>query len=63
MKFVLVNERTLPGGSKCVHCGKAITVGYLRDLSSRLPYCDQACFIEGNIQSTLTIFRLGTGYR
>jgi hypothetical protein len=63
MKFVLVNERTPRGGSKCVHCGKAITAGYLWDLSSRLPYCDYACFIGGNTQNTPTIFRLGTGYR
>jgi hypothetical protein len=63
MSFVLVNKRAPRGVSKCFHCGKAITVGYLRDLSSRLPYCDHACFIGENTQTTPTIFRLGTGYR
>jgi hypothetical protein len=61
MRFVLVNERAPRGGPKCVHCGKPITIGYLRDLSSRLPYCDHACFVGGNIKITPTIFRLGTG--
>jgi hypothetical protein len=61
MKFVLVNERVPRVGSKCVHCGMPMTIGYLRDLSSRLPYCDHACFVAGETKNTPTTFRFGTG--
>jgi hypothetical protein len=61
MKFVLVNERTPRGASTCAHCGATIVVGYLRDLSSQVPYCDQACFVGRNIKTTPPILRLSSG--
>ena len=45
MRFVIINERTPRGSSTCAHCGKWIARGYLRDLTSHLPYCDHACFL------------------
>jgi hypothetical protein len=61
MKFVLVNERTPRGGSTCAHCGTTIAVGYLRDLSSQLPYCDHACFVGRNTKTKPTIFHVSAG--
>jgi len=44
MKFVLVNDSQPRGSSICTHCSKAIRAGYLRDLASKLPYCDFSCY-------------------
>ena len=44
MKFVLVNDSPLRGSSRCTHCSKAIRAGYLRDLASKLSYCDYRCY-------------------
>jgi hypothetical protein len=44
MKFVLVNDAPPRGSSTCRHCSNAIQAGYLRDLASKLPYCDYRCY-------------------
>ena len=43
MKFVIVCDRAPRKSSVCAHCAKPIEVGFLRELRSNLPYCDDAC--------------------
>jgi len=44
MKFVLVNGRTPRPQSFCALCCEAIGESYLRELSTRLFYCDHKCY-------------------
>ena len=45
MKFVLVNGRALRPLSSCAFCCQPIENGYLRELTTRLSYCDQQCYV------------------
>jgi hypothetical protein len=44
MKFVLVNGRTPRPQSFCALCRKSIGESYLRELTTRLSYCDNNCY-------------------
>jgi hypothetical protein len=44
MKFVLVNHRTPLGTPACLHCSRPLGAGYLREISTQRPYCDQDCY-------------------
>ena len=44
MRFVLVNDRVPRESSTCAHCAALLGTGYLRDISSRLPYCSYECY-------------------
>ena len=44
MKFVLVSGRSPRLQSCCALCCKPIAGGYLRDIATRLPYCDYVCY-------------------
>ena len=44
IKFVLVNGRTPRPQSFCALCCEAIGVSYLRELTTRLSYCDRKCY-------------------
>ena len=44
MKFVLVNGRTPRSQSFCALCGEPIGETYVRELRTRLSYCDQRCY-------------------
>src|ERR1700751_5844758 len=44
MRFVLVNNRAPHPQSTCKQCGTPLVAGYIRDLSSRLLYCDHRCY-------------------
>jgi hypothetical protein len=44
MKFVLVNGRTPRPQSFCAVCCKPIGESYLRELTTRLSYCDDKCY-------------------
>jgi hypothetical protein len=44
MKFVLVNGRTPRLQSFCAVCRKPIWESYLRELTTRLSYCDGKCY-------------------
>jgi hypothetical protein len=46
MRFVLVNGRTPRQRSLCVMCDQPIGAGYLRELGTRLPYCNQDCYAD-----------------
>jgi len=43
-RFVLVNDRVLRPGADCALCGRKIEKSYVRELQTRLPYCDTQCF-------------------
>jgi hypothetical protein len=42
--LVLVNNRIPRTDGHCALCGKIIEKGYVRDLQTRLIYCDTQCF-------------------
>jgi hypothetical protein len=44
MRFVLVNGRTPCRQSSCSRCGKHVGANYLREIATRLPYCDADCY-------------------
>jgi hypothetical protein len=44
MRFVLVNGRTPFRQISCVLCREPIGAGYLRDVRTRLCYCDAKCY-------------------
>lgn len=44
MRFVLVNGRTPCQQISCVLCCEPIGAGYLRNISTRLCYCDVKCY-------------------
>ena len=46
MRFVLVNGRTPRPKSCCVMCNHAIAASYLREIGTRLPYCDHKCYAD-----------------
>ena len=44
IRFVLVNNRVPRMDEHCAVCGGLIEKGYVRDLRTRLIYCDTQCF-------------------
>jgi hypothetical protein len=46
MRFVLVNNRTPRPQSYCALCCEPIEAGYLREITTRLSYCDSECYAE-----------------
>ena len=45
MKFVLVHGRTPNPPSFCALCCESIGESYLRELTTRLSYCDRQCYL------------------
>jgi hypothetical protein len=45
MKFVLVNGRTPLSQSVCALCCEPISETYLREIATRLSYCDHQCYL------------------
>jgi hypothetical protein len=45
MQFVLVNERSPRPESSCALCCETIGESYLRELTTRLPYCNYECYL------------------
>ena len=46
MKFNVVNGRTPRPQSFCSLCCEAIGESYLREIATRLSYCDQRCYLN-----------------
>ena len=44
MKFLLVNDRQPRNDAYCVLCCEPITESYVREVQTRLLYCDPRCF-------------------
>jgi len=51
MRFILVNGRTPCRRSTCALCSKPIGTNYLREIATRLPYCDAYCYATPSIVS------------
>ena len=45
MRFVLVNGRAPRPQSSCAFCCQPIEGGYLRELATRLSYCNEQCYL------------------
>ena len=46
MRFILVNGRTPCRQSACALCSRPIGAGYLREIGTRLRYCDADCYVD-----------------
>jgi glucose dehydrogenase len=46
MKFIVVNGRTPRPQSFCSLCCEPIGESYLREIATRLSYCDQRCYLN-----------------
>jgi hypothetical protein len=46
MRFVLVNGRTPCRQTYCVLCCEPIGASYLREIGTRLSYCDHDCYAD-----------------
>jgi len=46
MRFILVNGRTPRPQSFCTMCNQPIGINYLREVGTRLFYCDPDCFTD-----------------
>jgi hypothetical protein len=55
MRFVLVNGRTPCPQSSCGLCCKPIGTSYLREIETRLSYCDDKCYAEHCESAVLAI--------
>jgi len=44
IRFVVVNNRVPCANQHCAMCNDLIEKGYVRDLQTRLVYCDTPCF-------------------
>lgn len=54
MRCVFVNGAKLKADVPCSHCGNKIAESYVREVSSRLIYCDFFCYsvaVEGSIRA------------
>ena len=45
MKFVFVSGRTPRPQSSCASCRESIGNSYLRELATRVCYCDHRCYL------------------
>jgi hypothetical protein len=61
MKFVLVNHRTPLRPSTCSECARSLGSGYLRDVPTRRPYCDQHCYRRYQAKRPLMPWFAATG--
>ena len=57
MKFLLVNGRTPRPRSFCAQCCEPIDESYLRDIATRLSYCDHSCYVGRCTALVLTLQR------
>jgi hypothetical protein len=46
MRFIMVNGRTPCRQSACARCSNQIGTRYLREIATRLPYCDLDCYAD-----------------
>jgi hypothetical protein len=56
MKFVLVNGRTPDPPPFCALCCEPIEESYLRELTTRLFYCDHNCYV-GHCKIGVTVLQ------
>jgi hypothetical protein len=44
MRCIIVNDAYLKAEAFCAHCGNRIDESYVREIDSRLIYCDYRCY-------------------
>jgi hypothetical protein len=44
MRSIFVNDAYLKAEAFCAHCGNRIRKSYVREIPSRLIYCDYRCY-------------------
>lgn len=44
MRCVLVNGARLKAPALCAHCGNKISANYVREIGTRIVYCDFRCY-------------------
>jgi hypothetical protein len=44
MRCIIVNDANLKAETACSRCGKQIGESYIREIGSRLIYCDYRCY-------------------
>lgn len=44
MRCVIVNGAKLKADALCAHCGGKVGVNYVREIDTRLIYCDFRCY-------------------
>jgi hypothetical protein len=44
MRCVLVNGARLKAPASCAHCGNKISGSYVREVGTRIVYCDFRCY-------------------
>jgi hypothetical protein len=49
MKYMIINDRTPNGPTFCALCCTAITRSYVREISTRLSYCNTQCY-DGHVK-------------
>jgi hypothetical protein len=57
MRFILVNGRTPRPQSLCVLCCRPIGASYLREIETRLSYCDHHCYSDHCKKAVLALER------
>jgi hypothetical protein len=57
MRFVIVNGRTPCPRCLCVMCGEPIRTRYLREIDTRLCYCDHDCYADHCKTAVLALMR------
>jgi hypothetical protein len=55
MRFTLVNGRAPHRRSTCALCSKPIAANYLREIATRLPYCDANCYADHCLGAILAL--------
>jgi hypothetical protein len=55
MRFILVNGRTPSQQSTCALCRKSIGTHYLREIATRLHYCDADCYADHCVGAILAL--------
>jgi hypothetical protein len=61
MRFILVNGRTPCRRTTCALCSKPIGANYLREIATRLPYCDADCYADHCVGAILALETQATG--
>lgn len=44
MRCVVVNGARLKAAATCAHCGNQVDASYVREVSTRIVYCDFRCY-------------------
>lgn len=58
MRCVLVNGASLKAPTSCAHCGNKISANYVREIGTRIVYCNFRCYNTAVETSTRVL-----GYR